>query len=82
MLPPLKDSCSLCRTKNEPHNGSGNGFFELHEKVGIDINENYRRISKGNFITVCPNCHKKEHEKILNSSVEVSLETETFFPLY
>jgi hypothetical protein len=78
----IKNSCLMCRMKYEPHDESGNGFFEPHEKVDIDFNQKYRRISKGNFIIVCPNCHKKEHENILNSSNEISRETKTFFHLH
>jgi hypothetical protein len=65
-----KNSCKLCRMTVGPDDGSDKDFFEYHEKVDINFDEKYRRISKGNFICVCPNCHKKEHEKILNSSGE------------
>lgn len=66
-----KNSCSLCKMKYEPYEVLGNDFFELHEKLDIDFNEKYRRIYRGNFIIVCPNCHKKEHEKIIISSSEI-----------
>jgi hypothetical protein len=65
-----KNSCKLCRMIVGPDDGYGKDFFEYHEKVDINFDEKYRRISKGNYIIVCPNCHKKEHEKILNSSSE------------
>ncbi len=65
-----KNSCSLCKMKYEPNEVLCNDFLEFHERLDIDFDENYRRISKGNFMIVCPNCHKKEHEKIKNSSSE------------
>jgi hypothetical protein len=67
---PVRNSCSLCRMKYEPQEVVIEHFFELHEMVDIDFNEKYRRLSNGNFKIVCPNCHKKEHEKTLNSFSE------------
>jgi hypothetical protein len=75
----VKDSCSKCKMKHESSEELRNDFFEMHEKLTIDFDEKYRRISKGNFICVCPNCHKKEHEKILNSSSEMSLLKTKFY---
>ena len=59
--------CSLCKMKYEPYDELRSDFFELHENVEIDFNEKFRKILMGNFIVLCPNCHKKEHDKIMNS---------------
>jgi hypothetical protein len=61
---PCNDSCSLCGFKHTPFYGSGRSFFELHETLLICLNEDYKKIELKNFIIVCPNCHKIEHEKL------------------
>lgn len=52
--------CSLC---SFPSPNLGN-YFELHETVMIDFDKPFEKIDPKNFIVVCPNCHKIEHQKI------------------
>lgn len=64
----MKDNelvCSLCEIDYEYKLGRqlGEKFMELHDTSNPN-NEKYKKIDCADFIIVCPNCHKTEHEKI------------------
>ncbi|MFP4023991.1 MAG: hypothetical protein ACLFVR_05645 [Thiohalospira sp.] len=61
-----KDTCSICKIKHNPYSEFFSDFFEMHEIIDNYDDKEYRKIKPQNFIVVCPNCHKKEHEKIKN----------------
>jgi hypothetical protein len=58
--------CSICKFKANDYKPEYSPFLELHETTPVDFNSKYKQIKKEDFIVVCPNCHKLEHEKIKN----------------
>lgn len=59
--------CHKCGFKHNLFEPYTPRFFEFHE-VGIPPLGKYKKIAYSNFIDLCPNCHKEEHEKIVTQS--------------
>jgi hypothetical protein len=65
-----KSKCEHCGLTTEPFREYYHDFLELHETVKIDFKTEYIKIVPENFVILCPNCHKMEHEKIKNENIE------------
>ncbi|NLI71581.1 MAG: hypothetical protein GX361_02475 [Bacteroidales bacterium] len=58
--------CQHCGMKYNEYKPYRPRFFELHETEMFPVNGNqYQKIDYQKFIALCPNCHRKEHEKIV-----------------
>lgn len=58
--------CQYCETKYHEFKPYRPRFFELHETEMFPLNGNkYQKINYRKFVVLCPNCHRKEHEKII-----------------
>ena len=54
-------------------NGNGSGQrgaspSQISENNILSISKKYKKIDTGNFIALCPNCHKKVHEQMVQQS--------------
>ena len=65
-----KSKCMHCGLTVKPFREYYHDFLELHETVKIDFKTEYIKIVPENFVILCPNCHKLEHEKIKNENIE------------
>ncbi len=60
--------CEICGFEKENFLPYTPRFFEFHE-LGVDpLNPKYQKINYKNFIPLCPNCHKIQHEQIVEES--------------
>lgn len=58
-LPKKYKECVKCGYKSEaPY------FFELHDTIAIDFDNEFVRVNKNDFIVLCPNCHRSIHQRM------------------
>jgi len=60
--------CSHCGIFHDEYQPYTPPFFEFHENNIPSITEKYNKIDFNNFIALCPNCHKKAHEQMVQQS--------------
>lgn len=62
------NQCSYCGIYHDEYLPYTPPFFEFHETIKAINPKGYRKIDLKNFVALCPNCHKKAHEKIVEES--------------
>ena len=65
-----KNTCVYCNMTFTPYKEFYHDFLELHELVKVDFMKEFLKIFPENFVVLCPNCHKHEHEKMKNAPDE------------
>jgi len=65
-----KNTCVFCNMTVTPYKEFYRDFLELHELVKVDFMKEFIKIVPENFVVLCPNCHKHEHEKMKNEPDE------------
>ena len=60
--------CSHCGVYHDEYLPYTPSFFEFHEKNILSVSKKYNKIDYNNFIALCPNCHKKAHEQMVQQS--------------
>ncbi len=61
--------CSHCGVKHDEYLPYTLPFFEFHETITPQVSTKYRKIDFNNFIALCPNCHKKIHERMISQPI-------------
>jgi len=62
------NKCSHCGVYHDEYLPYTPPFFEFHENNILSIAQKYNKIDYSNFIALCPNCHKKIHEQMVQQS--------------
>ena len=63
-----ENKCSHCSIYHDEYLPYTPPFFEFHENDVLPIDKKYNKIDYNNFIALCPNCHKNEHEQMVQQS--------------
>lgn len=60
--------CLHCGISHESYQPYTPQFFEFHEINTCSVTKKYNKIDYSKFIALCPNCHKKAHEQMVQQS--------------
>lgn len=62
--------CKHCRFIHEGYSPYTPHFFEFHEINTSAVTKKYNKINYNSFIPLCPNCHKKAHEQMIQQAFD------------